>query len=166
MLEITALDHDFPPFHLYVYTSCEGPSIYGWRKNTNNHPPEVKNQLLLCAKFCSAIVYSHAAFWLPVCYYSVPAGPMGIQPILKSAKPFSSLFLSVTSLCIPPKHTDPCLVCSLGGTHHMQQRFNTRCTHSYCACWTCIKGHFWSWIQSDCMPKTWRHRSWPVHHSL
>lgn len=101
-----------------------------------------------------------------VCFYSVSAEPMGIQPIPKSAKPFSSLFLSVTSLYIPLKHTHPCLVCRLGGTHHIQQRFNKRCTNSDCALWTCIKGHFWSWTQSDCMPKTWCHSSWPVHYSL
>lgn len=42
--------------------------------------------------------------------------------VQKGAKPFPALFLSVTSLCIPLKHTDPCLVCSLGGTHHTQTR--------------------------------------------
>lgn len=71
MFEITALDSDRPPLHLYVYTSCERPSIYGQVKNTNNHPPRVKNLLLLSKKFCSAFVHAEAAFWLPVYYHSV-----------------------------------------------------------------------------------------------
>lgn len=84
---------------------ARGPSIYGQLKNTNNHPPPVKNRLLLSEKFCNAFVYAHAAFWLPVYYCSVsaeanrdPANPK------KGAKPsfFSSLFLPVTSLCISP----------------------------------------------------------------
>lgn len=111
-----------PPLHLCVYTSCERPSIYGQLKNTNNHPPRVKNLLLLSANFCDAFVYAHAAFWLPVYYYSVSAEPMGMGPALKGAKPSPDLFpVCVTSLCIPLKHTDACLVCSLGGTHHTKQ---------------------------------------------
>ena len=159
MFEITALDQGCPPLHLYVYTSCERPSIYGQLKNTNNHPPRVKNLLLLSAKFCNAFVYAHAAFWLPVYYYSVSAEPMGIRPIPKRCQAFPSLFLSVTSLCIPLKHTDPCLVCSLGGTHHTQQRLNTRCTRFLLTVhfWKCIKGRCRSWIQSHCLPKSWRH---------
>lgn len=150
MFEITVLDCEGPPLHLYVYTSCERPSIYGQLKNTNNHLPPVKNLLLLSAKFCNAFVYAHAAFWLPVYYSSVSAEPMGIWPIPKRCQAFfSSLFLSVTSLCIPLKHTDPCLVCSLGGTHHRQRGWNTRCTRFDGALWTCIKGRLWSWIPSD-----------------
>lgn len=89
---------------------ARGPTIYGQLRNTNNHPPPVKNRLLLSEKFCNAFVYAHAAFWLPVYYCSVsdeanrdPANPK------KGAKPsfflfffFSSLFLLVTSLCISP----------------------------------------------------------------
>lgn len=39
-----------------------GPSIYGQLKSTNNHPPQVRNLLLLSAKFSNAFVYAHAAF--------------------------------------------------------------------------------------------------------
>lgn len=60
----------------------------------------------------------------------------------KRCQAFSSLFLSVTSLCIPLKHTDPCLVCSLGGTITRKKRLNTRCTRFDCVLWTCIKRKF------------------------
>lgn len=122
MFEITALDSDRPPLHLYVYTSCERPSIYGQVKNTNNHPPRVKNLLLLSKKFRSAFVHAQAAFWLPVYYRSFFfffffAAPTGIQPILKRCQGFAiAFFLSVTSLCIPLKHADPRL-CRTPGWH-------------------------------------------------
>lgn len=123
-------------------------------------PLEWKNLLLLSAKFCNAFVYAHTAFWLPVYYYSVSAEPMGIWPIPKRCQAFSSLFLSVTSLCIPLKHTDPCLVCSLGGTHHTQQRLNTRCTHFQLCPFGRASRPFL--VLSDGLPKSWHHSSWPV----
>lgn len=150
MFEIIALDYDRPPLHLYVYTSCERLSTYEQLKNTNNHPPQAKNLLLLSARFCSAFVNGHAAFWLPVYYYSVPAEPMGIQPIPKRCQAFFSFSLSLTSLCIPLEHTDPCLIHSLGGTHHMQHTSNTRCAHFDRG--TCTKECFWSWIESHRLP--------------
>lgn len=161
MFEITALDHDCPPLHLYVYTSCERPSIYGQLKNTNNHPPRVKNLLLLSEKFCSAFVHAQAAFWLPVYYYSGSAEPMGIQPIPKRCQAFSSLFLSVTSLCIPLKHTWSAS-CLQPGWHTSH---TTKVKHEV---HTFTKGCVWSWMLSHrppffrtCLPFTVM-KHWPV----
>lgn len=76
--------------------------------------------------FCNAFVYTHAAFWLLVYYSREPDEPIGFWPIPDVPRVFVFLpllsFLSLTSLCTVLKHIDPCLVCSLGGTH-------TRCAH-------------------------------------
>lgn len=97
-----------------------GPSIYGQLRSTNNHSPQVKNLLLLSATFLRCLcVRSHCL--LIACLFFLPfSEPMRIWPIPKGAKPFLALFLSVTSLCMLLKHSDPCLVCSLGGTHTKQ----------------------------------------------
>lgn len=165
MFEITALDSDRPPLHLYVYTSCERPSIYGQVKNTNNHPPRVKNLLLLSKKFCSAFVHAEAAFWLPVYYHSVFffTAPTGIQPILKRCQGFAiAFFLSVTSLCIPLKHADPRL-CRKPGWHTSH---TPEVQHEVC---TFTKGCFWSWMLSLRLPSFFRTcapftvmKRWPV----
>lgn len=92
-----------PPLHLYVYTSCKRPSIYGQLKNTNNHPPPVKNLLLSSAKFCDVFVYAHAAIWLPVYYYSVSAEPMGIRPSPERCQAFPSPFPVCDIIVYSPK---------------------------------------------------------------
>lgn len=159
MFEITPLDYVCPPFHLNVYTSCEGPSIYGQLRSTNNHSLQVKNLLLLSAKFCSAFVYAHPAFWLPVYYSSISAEPMEIWPIPKGAKPFPALSCPWHH-CVQPWNTVICVLsCSLGGKHHLEQRLNTRCTSFDRAIWT-------SWQQRDHMPDSWHHTLRPACLSL
>lgn len=133
---------------------ARGPTIYGQLKNTNNHPPPVKNRLLLSEKFCNAFVYAHAAFWLPVYYCSVsdeanrdPANPK------KGAKPsfffffFSSLFLLVTSLCISPWIVS----CLRPGWHTS----NTRGARS-CLTWSVMCSGSWM------LSRRLHHPSWPV----
>lgn len=145
MFEITALDYDCPPLHLYVYTSCKRPSIYGQPKNTNNHPPPVKKSAFIICNVLQCLCVRSRCLLIACLLFQRFCRANGDPANSKRCQYFFSLFLSVTSLCI---HTDPCLVCSLGGTHHTQQRLNTRCTRFDCALWTCIKGHLWSWIQS------------------
>lgn len=135
MFEITECDR--PPLHLYVYTSCERPSIYGQLKNTNNHPPRVKNLLLLSAEFCNAFVYTLVAFWLPVYYYWVSAEPMGIRPVPKRCQAFSSPFPARDIIVYSP-NTHWCLSCLQPGWHtHMTRkpRLNTRCSP-----WVSVRG--------------------------
>lgn len=122
-----------PPLHLYVYTSCERPSIYGQLRNTNNHPPPVKNRLLLSAKFCNVFVYAHAAFWLPVYYYSVSAGPMGIGPSPERCQAFPSPFPVCDIIVYSPK-THWSVSCLQPGWHtsHANEGLNTRCARLGC----------------------------------
>lgn len=111
----------------------------------------MKNLLLLSAEFRNGFVYAHAAFWLPVYYFSVCAEPMEIRPVPWRCQTFPCVFLSVTSLCIPLKHTDPCLVRGLGGTRNTPTNFKHR-AHEFC---------LWDASGSRCLPNSCHYALWP-----
>lgn len=130
MFEIAALDHGCPLHFICMFIlPARGPLFMdNWRTQII-----IPLQWKICFYHLQSFAMSLCTLTPPSdCLFIITAfllSQWGSGQVQKGAKPFPALFLSVTSLCIPLKHTDPCLVCSLGGTHHTQNEgLNTRCT--------------------------------------
>lgn len=126
MFRITALDSGWPPLCMFMLP-VRGPLFMdNWRTQIII-PPPVKNLLLLSAQSCHAFVYAHAAFWLPVYYYSVSAEPEGTRPVSPRCQAFFLPFPVCDIIVYSPNTTH-----THTHTSWLQPGWRTRCTHFGC----------------------------------
>lgn len=131
MFRITALDDDWPPLCVFMLP-VRGPLFMNNRRTQIIIPLESK----ICFYYLRRVAMLLCMLTLPSdCLFIIPAfllSQRGPGQFHIGAKPFSCLFLSVTSLCIP-LYTHTRLGCSLGGAQG---------AHALAA------GYFWSWTPS------------------
>ena len=120
MFRITALDYDWPPLCMFMLP-VRGPLFMDNRRTQIIIPLESK----ICFYYLRRVAMLLCTLTLPSdCLFIITAfllSQRGPGQLHRGAKPFSGLFLSVTSLCIPlthhthHTHTHTRLGCRLGG---------------------------------------------------
>lgn len=140
MFTITVLDYDWPPLCMFMLP-VRGPVFMdNWRTQII-----IPLQSKICFYYLRGVAMPLCTLTLPSdCLFIITAfllSQRGPGQFHRGAKPLSCLFLSVTSLCIPLKHT------------HTD-------THVLAAAWVAHKVHmalaagcFWSWTPSRRRPK-------------